>query len=75
MDILASRDIEDMERDMYNEDYGLFDTKDIKTKRNFHDEALLLQSLTNMTIQELIDVINNYQQLTTERNKTKEKTK
>ena len=75
MDILASESIDDMEKNMYNRDYGLFDNKHINFKRDFGDDALLLQALTNMTIQELIDVINNYQNMTKEKNKAKGKSK
>lgn len=69
IDQMASESIEDIDKKMHNANYGLFDTKEIKTKRNYYDDALLLQALTNMTIQELVNLINNYQI------KTKEKTK
>ena len=69
IDMMASESIEDIDRKMYNSNHSLFDTKEIKTKRNYYDDALLLQALTNMTIQDLVNLINNYQM------KTKEKTK
>ena len=75
MDILASESIENINRNMYNPDYGLFDNENVRYKRNFGDDALLLQALTNMTIQELVNVINNYQTMQNEKNKSKGRSK
>ena len=59
MDILASYSQEEILKNMENDDYGLFDNRHIN--RNIEDEALLLQILTNMSIQDIINIINDYQ--------------
>ena len=69
MDLLASVPLEEIEKNIHNHDYGLFDNRHINHKRNFYDDAMLLQALTNMTIQELVDLINNYQIKAKERTK------
>lgn len=58
MDILASYTQEELNHNISNSNYSLFDNQNIK--RSTEDEALLLQALTNMSIQELINLINNY---------------
>jgi len=75
MDILSAESVEKIDKKMHNPDYSLFDTRNPKYERNFGDDALLLQTLTNMTIQELIDVINNYQNMTKENSKSRGKSK
>lgn len=73
MDFLAGESIDKIDKKMSNPDYSLFDNREIANKIDYGDEALILEALTNMTLQELIDAVNKYHQ--TEREEPKGKTK
>jgi len=71
IDLIAQYSTEELTQKMSNPNYGLFDNQSINVKRNIEDEALLLQVLTNMSIQELINLIGNYQEKSRSRGKNK----
>ena len=64
IEFLSGESLENIDRNMSNPNYGLFDTKDIKYREDYHDDALLLQALTNMPTEDLIAFINDYQNIT-----------